>query len=115
MFFSNGCFHTRERLVFYIKRQKSFFHDSFSRSFTLGYRGLEEVRRGLRGLNWVTTGYRGLQGLTGCYRKTFFWGVFLHKNKSGINVKFLKTMDLLLWKKANFAFFIIVLKGDFSI
>ena len=49
---------------FYIKRQKSFFHDSFSRSFTWGYRGLEGVRRGLRGLNWVTTGYKGLQGLT---------------------------------------------------
>ena len=74
------------KACFLYKTSKSFFHDSFSRSFTLGYRGLE--------------------GVTGCYRKTFFFWCILDKNKSGINVKFLtKTMDLLLWKMANFAFF----------
>ena len=53
-------------------------------------------------------GDNGLQGVTRAYRvlqKNLFLGCILHKNKSGINVKFLKTMDLLLWKKANFAFF----------
>ena len=57
-----------ERLVCYIKRRKSFFHDLFSRSmtweYTRGYKGLQGVTRGYRGLQGVTRGYRGLQGVT---------------------------------------------------
>ena len=44
------CFRCSERLVWYIKRQKSFFHDLFSRSMTWEYRGLHGVSRGYRWL-----------------------------------------------------------------
>ena len=53
-----------QRLVCYIKRRKSFFDDSFSRSMTWAYRGLQEVTGGYRGLQGVTRGYKGLQGVT---------------------------------------------------
>ena len=73
--FLNGCFRCLERLVWYIKRRKSFLDDLFSRSMTWEYRGLQEVTRGdkelqgvtggYKGLQEVTRGYRGLQGMTG--------------------------------------------------
>ena len=63
MGFSNRCFRSSERLVWYIKRQKSFFHYLFSRSIALEYRGL----RGYRGLQGFTRGDRGLKGVTGGY------------------------------------------------
>ena len=50
--FLNLCFHSREWLVFYIKRQKSFFHDLLSRSITWPVKQL------------VTEGYKGLQRVT---------------------------------------------------
>ena len=53
-----------ERLVCYIKRRKSFFHDLFSRSMTWEYRGLQGMTVGYRGLQGVTTGYKGLDGIT---------------------------------------------------
>ena len=53
------CFHSREWLVFYIKRQKSFFYDVFPRSIKWGY-------------GRVTRGYKGFQGIRTGYRKTFF-------------------------------------------
>ena len=60
-----------ERLVCYIKRQKSFFLDLFSGSMTCkykGYRGLQGVTRGYSGLQGVTGGYNGLPGVTGGYK-----------------------------------------------
>ena len=73
--FWNRCFSCSERLVCYLKRRKSFFHDLFSRSMTWeyggiqgitgGYKGLQEVTRGYKGLQVVTRGYKGLQGVTG--------------------------------------------------
>ena len=68
MGFLNPCFHCPERLVCYIKRRKSFFHDLFSRSITWEYRGLQGVTGGYRGLQGVTGGYKGLQGVTGGYK-----------------------------------------------
>ena len=84
-------------LVCYIKRQKSFFHDLFSRSITWGYREIQGVTRGYMGLQGVTGGYKGLQGVTRGYMglqritETFFqattslgtlsWFI-LHKNQS---------------------------------
>ena len=65
MGFGNRCFRRSERVVSYIRRRKSFFHDLFSRSITWGYRGLLGVTRGYKGLHGVTKGYRGLQGVTG--------------------------------------------------
>ena len=89
-----------ERLVCYIKRGISFFHDLFSRSITWkyrglqgitrGYRGLQGVTRGYRELQWVTRGDKGLQGVPNDYRNffltttfpdTFSWSI-LHKNQS---------------------------------
>ena len=55
-------FFCSERLVCYIKRRKSFFHDLFSRSMTWEYRGLQGITGGYKGLQGVT---RGLQGVTG--------------------------------------------------
>ena len=82
-----------DRLVCYIKRRKSFFHDLFSRSMTLAYRGLQGVSGGYKGLKGVTGGYKGLQGVTGVYKgdyinfflgrtfpNTFSWSIF-HKIK----------------------------------
>ena len=58
-------FRSLERLVCYIKRRKSFFHNLFSRSMTWEYRALHGVSGGYRGLQGVTGGYKGLQGVTG--------------------------------------------------
>ena len=63
--FLNRCFRCSERLVFYIKRRKSFFHHLFSRSMKLEYNGLQGVTRGYKELQKVTRCYRGLQGVTG--------------------------------------------------
>ena len=66
--FQTDVFFCSERLVSYIKRRKSFFHDLFSRSMTWEYRGIQElqgVTRGYKGLQGVTGGYKGLQGVTG--------------------------------------------------
>ena len=57
-----------ERLVCYIKRRKSFFHDLFSRSMTWEYRGLQGVTGGYKLLQGVTRGDRGLQRII----ETFF-------------------------------------------
>ena len=64
MGFSNRGFFCSERLVCYIKRRKSFFHDLFSRSMTWEYTGLQGVTRGYKGLQGVKRGYRGLQRVT---------------------------------------------------
>ena len=63
MGFLNRCFHSPERLVCYIKRRNSFFHDLFSRSRTWEYRGLQGVTGEYEGLEAVTGGYKGLQGV----------------------------------------------------
>ena len=68
MDFSNRCFFCSERLVCYIKRRKSFFHDLFSRSMTSEYRGLRGVTGGYKGLHGVRGGYKGLQGVTRGYQ-----------------------------------------------
>ena len=65
MGFSNRCFFCLERLVRYIKRRKSLFHDLFSRSMTWKYTGLQRVTGGYKGLQGVTTSYKGLKGVTG--------------------------------------------------
>ena len=57
--FETDVFFCSERLVFYIKRRKSFFHDLFSRSMTWEYRGLQEVTGGYKGLEGITGGYKG--------------------------------------------------------
>ena len=62
--FETDVFFCSERLVCYIKRRKSFFHDLFSRSMTWEYRGLQGVTGGYKGLQGVTGGYKGLQGVT---------------------------------------------------
>ena len=93
-----------------MRRQKSFFHDLFSRFMTWEYRGLqgvtggykglqgvtggnkglEGVTKGYKGLQGVTRGDKGLQGVTKDYRNffltrtfpdTFSWSI-LHKNQS---------------------------------
>ena len=63
--FKTDVFCCSERLLCYIKRRKSFFHDLFSRSMTWEYKG---VTRGYKGLQRVTRGYKGLQGVTGGYK-----------------------------------------------
>ena len=68
MRFLNRYFCCSEWLVSYIKRQKSFFHDLFSRSITWEYRGLQGVTGGYRGLQGITRGYKGLEGVTGGYK-----------------------------------------------
>ena len=79
-----------ERLVCYIKRGKSFFHDLFSPSMTWEYRGLQGVTGGYKGLQGVTRGDKGLQGVSKDYRNfsltrtfpdTFSWSI-LHQNQS---------------------------------
>ena len=98
--FLKAMFSCSERLVYYIKRQKSFFHDLFSRSMTWEYRGLQGVKRGYKGLQGVTGCYKVLQGVTGgdkglhgvtkdfknffltrTFPDTFFWSI-LHKTQS---------------------------------
>ena len=64
MGFLNRRFSCSERLVYYIKRRETFFHDLFSRSMTWEYRGLLGVTGGYKGLHGVTRGYKGLQGVT---------------------------------------------------
>ena len=54
------------KFVWYIKLQKSFFHDLFSRSISWEYRGLQGVTGGYKWLQGVTGGYKRLQGVTGC-------------------------------------------------
>ena len=99
-FFLNPCLYCLERLVCYIKRRKSFFHDLFSRSMTWEYGVLQGVTRGYKELQGVTGGYKGLQGVTGgkkgfqgvakdyrnffltrTFPDTFSWSI-LHKNQS---------------------------------
>ena len=58
--FWNRCFSCSERLVCYIKRRKSFFHDLFSRSMTWEYRGIQGVTGGYKVLQGVTGGDKGL-------------------------------------------------------
>ena len=65
MGFLNRCYFCSERLVCYIKRRKSFFHDLFSRPMTWEYTGSKRVTGGYKGLQGVTGGYKGLQGVTG--------------------------------------------------
>ena len=57
--FWKRCFHGPERLVFYIKRRTSVFHDSFLRFITWAYMGLQGV----------TGGYKGFEGVTGRYKR----------------------------------------------
>ena len=59
--FLKPMFFCSERLVCYIKRRKSFFHDLFSRSMSWEYSGLQGVTGGYKG---VTRGYSQLQGVT---------------------------------------------------
>ena len=66
--FWNRCFYGPDRPVFDIKRQKSFFCDSFLRFITCGYRGLQGVTGGYKGLRGVTGSYKGLQGVTKGYK-----------------------------------------------
>ena len=78
MRFWNRCFHSPERLVCYIKRQKSILHDFFYdllHEDTQGYKGLRSVTggcKGLQGLQGVKRGYRGLQEVTRGHKKTCF-------------------------------------------
>ena len=66
--FQSDVLFCSERLVCYIKRRKSFFHDLFSRSMLWEYRGLQEVTGGYKGLQGVTGGYKGLQGVSRGYK-----------------------------------------------
>ena len=78
-------------------------------------RGYKRVARGYKGLQGVKRGDVLLQGVTKDKRNfflirtfpdTFSWSI-LNKNQSGRNLNFLgKTMDQILWKNSNFAFFI---------
>ena len=74
--FETDIFCCSERVVSYIKRKKSFFHDLFSRSITWEYRGLQGVTGGYKGLQGVTGGYKGLQGVTMDYRNFFLTRTF---------------------------------------
>ena len=62
--FETDIFCCSERVVCYIKRKKSFFHDLFSRSITWEYRGLQGLTGGYKRLQGVTKGYSRLQGVT---------------------------------------------------
>ena len=55
------CSLSLRRIVFIVK---SFFHDLFSRSITLGYRRSQGMIAGYRGLQEITRGYRRIQGVT---------------------------------------------------
>ena len=66
--FETDVFFFSERLVCYIKRRKSFFHDLFSRSMTWEYTGLQGVTGGYKRLQGVIRGYKGLQGVTRGYK-----------------------------------------------
>ena len=67
--FWNRCFCCSKRLVCYIKRRKSFFHDLFSPSMTWEHMRLQTVTEGYKGLEGVTRGYKGWQGVTRGYRR----------------------------------------------
>ena len=67
--FLNRCFHSPEMLVCYIKRQKSFFHNLFSRSNSWGYIGTLGLKKGYRRLQGVTRGYKWLQGVKRGYKE----------------------------------------------
>jgi len=56
--FLNRRFHSLERLVFYIKREKSFFQDLLSRCITWGYKGLQGVLKSYKGFEEGTRGYK---------------------------------------------------------
>ena len=71
MGFSNRCFFCSERLVCYIKRRKSFFHDLLLRSMTREYRGLQGITGGYKGLQGVTGGEKAVQGVAKDYKKRF--------------------------------------------
>ena len=60
----NRCFSCSERVVCYIKRPKSFFHDLFLRFMTWEYRGLQGVTGGYKALQGVRRSYKGWQGVT---------------------------------------------------
>ena len=104
--FWNRSFRCSERLVCYINRWKSFFHDFFSRSITWeyrGYKGWQGVTEGYKGLQRVTKDYRNVF-LTRTFQDTFSWSI-LHKNQSWRNLNFLtKIRDYPLCKNANFGF-----------
>ena len=76
---------------------------------TWSYKGLEGVTGGYKGLQGVKRPYSRLQinfFITRTSPETFSWFIF-HNTSSWISLNFFtKTMDLPLWKKANFAFFI---------
>ena len=55
--FSNRCFCSWKRLLCYIKRRKSFFHDLFSPSMTWEYKGWQGVTGGDKGLQGVSKNY----------------------------------------------------------
>ena len=61
--FWNRCFCCSERLVCYIKRQKSYLYDLFSRFMTWEYRRLQGITGGDKRLQGVTRGYMGLQSI----------------------------------------------------
>ena len=56
MGFLNGYLRGSERLVWYVKRRKSFLDVLFSRSMRWEYRGLQEVTGGYKGLQGVISG-----------------------------------------------------------
>ena len=73
---------------------------------TWSYKALQGVTGGYKGLQGVKRPYSGLQinfFITRTSPETFSWFIFY--NTSSLNF-LTKTMDLPLWKKANFAFFI---------
>ena len=67
--FKSDVFFCSDRLVCYIKRRKSIFHDLFLRYITRGYTGLQWVAESYRGLQGVTGGYKGLLEVTGGYKR----------------------------------------------
>ena len=91
--FWKRCFHGPERLVFYIKRRTSVFHDSFLRFITWAYMGLQGVTGGYKGFEGVTGRYKRLEQVTRLQKTcfltrtspdTFSWSL-LHKNQSWRN------------------------------
>ena len=95
--FESDVFMVQRGLFFYIKRQKSVFHDSFLRFITWAYMGLQGVTGGYKGLQGVWRGDRALQAVRGGYKglqktcfltskspDTFSWSI-LHKNQSWRN------------------------------
>ena len=61
--FETECFHCPQRIVSYIRRQKSFSYDYFDDLLhrnTRGYEGLQELATRYMGLQGVIKGYKGL-------------------------------------------------------